>query len=83
MNALIFLFFRLCATVAIAFLTGKLIAKIKLPSILGWLITGMVLGPHALSLMNQEILDAQWYQTIVHIFRMCCRSHDWNRTGME
>lgn len=27
----------------------------------------MVLGPHALSLMNQEILDAQWYQTIVHI----------------
>ncbi len=80
---MIFLFFRLCATVAIAFLTGKLIAKIKLPSILGWLITGMVLGPHALSLMNQEILDAQWYQTIVHIFRMCCRSHDWNRTGME
>ena len=64
---MIFLFFRLCATVAIAFLTGKLIAKIKLPSILGWLITGMVLGPHALSLMNQEILDAQWYQTIVHI----------------
>ena len=48
-------------------MTGKLIAKIKLPSILGWLITGMVLGPHALSLMNQEILDAQWYQTIVHI----------------
>lgn len=64
---MIFLFFRLCATVAIAFLTGKLIAKIKLPSILGWLITGMVLGPHALSLMNQEILDAQWYQTIIHI----------------
>ena len=64
---MIFLFFRLCATVAIAFLTGKIIAKIKLPSILGWLITGMVLGPHALSLMNQEILDAQWYQTIVHI----------------
>ena len=64
---MIFLFFRLCATVAIAFLTGKLIAKIKLPSILGWLITGMVLGPHALSLMNQEILNAQWYQTIVHI----------------
>ena len=64
---MIFLFFRLCATVAIAFLTGKIIAKIKLPSILGWLITSMVLGPHALSLMNQEILDAQWYQTIVHI----------------
>ena len=64
---MIFLFFRLCATVAITFFTSNIIANIKLPSILGWLITGMVLGPHALSLMNQEILDAQWYQTIVHI----------------
>lgn len=59
--------FRLLLTIGIAFLTGKLVSKVKLPSILGWLITGMVLGPHALSLMNQELLDAQWYQTIVHI----------------
>ena len=59
--------FRLLATVLIAFLVGKLVSKIKLPSILGWLITGMILGPHALSLMNQEILDGQWYQTVVHI----------------
>ena len=43
---------RLLATVAIAFLVGKLVSKIKLPSILGWLIAGMILGPHALSLMN-------------------------------
>ncbi len=27
----------------------------------------MVLGPHALSLMNQQLLDTQWYQTVVHI----------------
>lgn len=59
--------FRLLLTIGIAFLAGKLVSKVKLPSILGWLITGMVLGPHALSLMNQELLDAQWYQTIVHI----------------
>ncbi|MGF0095360.1 cation:proton antiporter [Peptoniphilus sp. SGI.035] len=39
----------------------------KLPSILGWLIAGMFLGPHALSLMNQTLLDAQWYQTMNHI----------------
>lgn len=58
---------RLLITIAIAFLAGKLVSKVKLPSILGWLITGMVLGPHAFSLLNQEILDARWYQTIVHI----------------
>ena len=58
---------RLLAAIALAFLAGKLISKIKLPSIVGWLIAGMILGPHAVSLMNQEILDASWYQTIVHI----------------
>lgn len=62
-----FLFARMFVTVVIAFLAGKLIAKIKLPSILGWLITGMILGPHGVSLMSQELLDASWYQTVVHI----------------
>lgn len=64
---MLWMFVRLCAVVAIAFLVGKLVAKIKLPAILGWLITGMVLGPHALSLMNQDILDARWYGTMEHI----------------
>lgn len=60
-------FLKLLLTIGIAFLVGKLVSKVKLPSILGWLITGMVLGPHALSLMSRQLLDAQWYQTIVHI----------------
>ena len=64
---MIFSLLRLLLTVGIAFLAGKLVAKVKLPSILGWLITGMVLGPHALSLVDQQILDARWYETIVHI----------------
>lgn len=59
--------FRLLITVGVAFLAGKLVSKSKLPSILGWLITGMFLGPHACALMDQQILDARWYQTIVHI----------------
>ncbi len=58
---------KLLAAIILAFLAGKLVSKIKLPSILGWLIAGMILGPHAISLMGQEILDAQWYQTMVHI----------------
>lgn len=64
---MLLLLLRLLLTIEVAALAGKLISKIKLPSILGWLITGMVLGPHALSLMRQEILDAAWYQTIVHV----------------
>ena len=48
----------LLVAIVIAFTAGKLIAKLRLPSILGWLIAGMILGPHALSLMSQEILDA-------------------------
>ena len=59
--------FRLLVTIGVAFLAGKLVSKVKLPSILGWLITGMILGPHALSLMDQPLLDARWYQTMVHI----------------
>lgn len=61
------LLLRLLITIGVAFLAGKLVSKVKLPSILGWLITGMVLGPHACSVMNQQILDAAWYQTAVHI----------------
>ena len=60
-------FVQLLLAIILAFLTGKLISKIKLPSILGWLIAGMILGPHGISLIDTEILDAGWYQTIVHI----------------
>ena len=42
-----------------ALIIGKLVSKIKLPSILGWLITGMIIGPHALNFMNSSIMDAQ------------------------
>lgn len=58
---------RLLATIVLAFLAGKLISKLKLPSILGWLIAGMILGPHALSLIDNELLNAAWYQNSVHI----------------
>lgn len=64
---MILMLLKLGLAVGIAFLTGKLAAKFKLPAILGWLIAGMVLGPHALSLAGQEILEARWYQIFIHI----------------
>ncbi len=51
----------------IAFIIGKLISKLKLPSILGWLITGMIIGPHALNWMNSSIMDAQWYHILTNV----------------
>lgn len=52
-------------TLLIAFLAGKVVSKIKLPAILGWLIAGMLLGPNALALLLQEVLDASWYKTVI------------------
>lgn len=64
---MVLLMIRLLIGIALAFLMGKLVARLRLPAILGWLIAGMILGPHALSLVSQELLDAGWYQTAVHI----------------
>lgn len=58
---------RLLLAMALAFAAGKLIAKLKLPAILGWLIAGMILGPHALGLLDNSILDAGWYKVIENI----------------
>lgn len=61
---------RWIAVLALAFAAGKLMTKIKMPSILGWLIVGMLFGPHAIKLLPQEVLSAGWYQTII-IWMQC------------
>lgn len=52
---------RLILSIGLAYLAGRLVAKIKLPAILGWLITGMVLGPHALGFLSSSLMEAPWY----------------------
>lgn len=59
---------RLLVSLLLAFFMGKLVAKVKLPAILGWLITGMILGPHALGLMNGNLLSSGWYRILLSIF---------------
>jgi len=59
---------RLAISILIAFLAGKLIAKLRLPSILGWLIAGMLIGPHALNFLNSPILDSQWFGITESLF---------------
>lgn len=53
---------RLMITIAAALLAGKLISKLKLPAILGWLIAGMVLGPHAAGLLSAHLMESGWYE---------------------
>ena len=58
---------RLLAVMVLAFGAGKLASKLKMPVILGWLIAGMVLGPHALNLLDQQTLDAAWFGSVEHL----------------
>lgn len=58
---------RWLAAALLAFLLGGLVTKLKLPAILGWLLGGMLLGPHALGLMPQVLLDNAAYGNIVHL----------------
>ena len=55
---------RLLLAIVIAVVAGKLISKLKLPAILGWLIAGMMMGPHALGLLGDSLLDAPWFNTV-------------------
>lgn len=64
---MILLILRLLVAIVIAFIVGKLVSKIKLPAILGWLLTGMILGPHAFGVVNDAVLNAHWYEPIMHI----------------
>ena len=58
-------FLRWLVTLVCAFAAGKLVSRLKMPAILGWLIAGMLLGPHALQLMPQTVMDTVWYKTVI------------------
>ena len=58
---------RYVLTILLAILLGKVVSKLKLPAILGWLLAGMILGPHAFNLLNQGILDTRFYKYAINI----------------
>lgn len=61
------LILRWIITILLAFIIGKLVSKLKLPSILGWLLAGMLLGPYALNLLPNGLINTQYYEIIMHI----------------
>lgn len=59
---------RLIAVICTAFILGKLVSKIKLPAILGWLIAGVVFGPYLACVVTLEITNALWYKITIKVF---------------
>ena len=56
------------AIICTAFVCGKLIAKIKLPAILGWLIAGIVFGPYLIEIVTLDITNSLWYKVFIKFF---------------
>lgn len=53
--------------VFMAIFVGKLVAKVKLPAILGWLITGMIIGPYALGFMSNDMMNKPWFHILINL----------------
>ena len=56
------------AILCIALTIGKIVAKIRLPAILGWLIAGVVFGPYLVGVVTLDILNAEWYKIAIKAF---------------
>ena len=56
------------AIICVAIIVGKLVARIQLPAILGWLITGIIFGPYLVGIITTEITDVTWYQIVIKFF---------------
>ena len=59
---------RVFAIVCVAFAVGRLVARVRLPAILGWLITGVVFGPYLAGVVSAKIVDAMWYKIAIKVF---------------
>ncbi|MGN0807048.1 MAG: cation:proton antiporter [Candidatus Coproplasma sp.] len=56
------------AMLCTAFVCGKLVSKLKLPAILGWLIAGIVFGPNLAGIVSFDITNSDWYKIFIKFF---------------
>ena len=59
---------RIFAIICAAFVCGKLVSKLKLPSILGWLIAGIVFGPYLAQVVTLDITNSTRYKVMIKVF---------------
>ena len=43
---------------AAALLAGKVVKKLKLPNVTGYLVIGLLIGPYCLDVLSEELLDS-------------------------
>lgn len=60
--------FGYIAIIAVAYVFSKIVAKFKLPSILGWLIVGIVFGPYLGKLVSLDFINNIYYKIFIHVF---------------
>lgn len=77
-------FIQFLIAIMIAFVGGKLIQKISLPAILGWLITGIIIGPNVINVLSSNIMNSGWYTFLIPIVNiivgiMLGSNLDWQR----
>lgn len=53
--------------IVLAIIVGKVVSKFKLPAILGWLFTGMMVGPYVLGWLDNSIMHSTWYHVLSSI----------------
>lgn len=51
-----------------AIILGKIVQRLRLPAILGWLIAGIVFGPHLAGIVSLDIMDSLWYKIVIKVF---------------
>lgn len=59
---------KVFSILCVAFLMGKIVSKMKLPAILGWLITGIIFGPYCVQIVSMEITQTFIYKIFIKIF---------------
>lgn len=59
---------RVFAMICVASVCGKLITKLRLPAILGWLIAGIVFGPYLAGVVTADITGSLWYKVTIKFF---------------
>lgn len=59
---------RFFAIICAAFVCGKILSKVKLPAILGWLIAGIIFGPYLAEVVTLDITNALRYNVCIKFF---------------
>src|SRR5699024_3549633 len=61
---------RLVLALIIDIGSGMLVRKLRLPAILGWLMSGMFVCPFAVSVISHPMMDVQWFQMCMNFFEI-------------